>query len=111
MDKYNFIHNVKELVTEKISYIEKIIENNGKIESFLKNGYKNYLPVSEEEKKLLLNILKNTQMSKEYIENELNIQETLNSMCEHMIVEDYIDISPEHSQKIKYCCLCEASFL
>lgn len=111
MDKHKHINNVKELVTEKIFYIEKIFEINERIRISQKNEYNQYLPTSEEEKTLLLNILKNTQSAKEYIENELVIEETLNSMCDHMIVEDYIDISPDHSQKIKYCCLCETSFL
>lgn len=29
------------------------------------------------------------------------------TLCEHEFTEDYIDITPEHSEKIKYCIFCE----
>lgn len=38
-----------------------------------------------------------------------NIEETLNNMCEHDWTHDYIDISPELSQKICYCVKCEVT--
>jgi hypothetical protein len=38
------------------------------------------------------------------------IQEYINIYCSHEIIEDYIDIFPEKSQKIKYCQKCFTNF-
>lgn len=45
-------------------------------------------------------------------ENEIIIVETANqvkNICVHEWIDDYIDISPELSQKICYCIKCEAT--
>ena len=34
----------------------------------------------------------------------------LKSECRHIYVEDWIDITPDKSQKITYCKLCESTF-
>jgi hypothetical protein len=57
--------------------------------------------------------------SKEYIERCLTIQEIqelkyikekldffLDRFCQHVFIDDYIDISIEYSKKIKYCKYC-----
>jgi len=38
-----------------------------------------------------------------------NCDNLLYQMCQHNFVEDYIDITPDISQKIIYCSLCELS--
>jgi hypothetical protein len=35
----------------------------------------------------------------------------IEELCTHTIVEDFIDISPDKSQKIKYCSICEYTIL
>jgi len=39
-----------------------------------------------------------------------NICNVLKSKCNHILVNDYIDISPDESQSIIYCELCETTF-
>ena len=39
-----------------------------------------------------------------------NICNVLKSKCNHILVNDYIDISPDESQTIIYCELCESTF-
>jgi hypothetical protein len=44
----------------------------------------------------------------DYTNNYIHaIDYKLYSTCEHEFVEDYIDITPDTSQKITYCCICE----
>jgi hypothetical protein len=38
-----------------------------------------------------------------------NCDEMIYQMCKHNFVEDYIDITPDISQKIIYCSICELS--
>ena len=40
-----------------------------------------------------------------YLINSVN--KTICELCEHNFVEDEIDISPDKSQKIEYCKICE----
>lgn len=39
-----------------------------------------------------------------------NIDETLKAECIHTYVEDWVDITPERSQKITYCSTCHCTF-
>jgi len=36
-----------------------------------------------------------------------NINNSICQLCEHEFVEDEIDLTPDSSQKIEYCVLCE----
>lgn len=38
------------------------------------------------------------------------IKKFLLKYCNHNIIEDYIDISPDNCQCIKYCTKCESTF-
>ena len=35
------------------------------------------------------------------------IETEINNLCEHNYIEDDIDVSPDTSQKIRYCSICE----
>ena len=39
-----------------------------------------------------------------------HIDQTLKAECVHEYVEDWIDITPERSQKITYCSTCHCTF-
>lgn len=39
-----------------------------------------------------------------------NIDNILKSECRHVYEEDYIDITPDRSQKITYCKICNCTF-
>ena len=39
-----------------------------------------------------------------------NIDNILKSECRHIYEEDYIDITPDRSQKITYCKICHCTF-
>lgn len=41
--------------------------------------------------------------------NKIIIKDMINNICEHLWFEDYIDITPELSQKICYCVKCEVT--
>ncbi len=45
----------------------------------------------------------------EALTNKNIIKEKLNNICAHEWTTDYIDISPELSQKICYCVKCEVT--
>ena len=38
-----------------------------------------------------------------------NVNNTICILCDHNFVEDEIDITPDRSQKIEYCTICEYS--
>lgn len=50
-------------------------------------------------------ICKNAAIEHQIITNDNNIY----TNCEHEFVEDYIDVTPDISQKIIYCTICELS--
>ena len=38
---------------------------------------------------------------------QIELDATIYSICQHEFIEDYIDITPDTSKKIKYCVYCE----
>lgn len=51
------------------------------------------------------------QHSHEYKNLYLKMERLCMEYCKHIIERDEIDISPESSRVIKYCILCECTFL
>jgi hypothetical protein len=53
--------------------------------------------------------LKNTYIIKKTeIEQEIyKCDNTIYKLCDHDFIEDYIDLTPDTSQKIEYCSVCE----
>ena len=84
----------------------------------------NYLKGIINEKELLLNEevkLKNEHVNLSYGINEYkndiifyielrnNNEKKIYDSCKHIFEDDYIDITPERSEKITYCSICECS--
>jgi hypothetical protein len=44
---------------------------------------------------------------KELTSLQIEVDAQIYSLCQHEFVEDYIDITPDYSKKIKYCVYCE----
>lgn len=44
-----------------------------------------------------------------FIELRNNNEKKIYELCQHNFEDDYIDISPERSEKITYCIICECS--
>lgn len=53
---------------------------------------------------------KNNILLDDYNNNLLIIKEMIEKICIHELIEDYIDISPDYSQRIIYCNKCEKTF-
>lgn len=71
-----------------------------------------YLNIIEyEDKNKLFNVDKNKNFfigrKNEIIEYISKCNYNIKKLCNHIFVEDYIDISEEKSKKIKYCQICE----
>ena len=44
-----------------------------------------------------------------FLEDKLNkVNKEIEQMCKHTYVEDWIDLDPDRSVKIKYCSICES---
>ena len=57
-----------------------------------------------------LNSLSENKQSTEYKTIVESIKKYLNENCEHCIIEDHVDTSPESSKKIFYCEKCYLMF-
>jgi hypothetical protein len=45
-----------------------------------------------------------------FLEDKLNkLNKEIEQMCQHTYVEDWIDLDPDRSVKIKYCSICQSS--
>jgi len=115
MDKFNYFLYLKNKYTtilqnlnEICNSYEEIIENGQQMElqlSFLKNDTE------------LLNNQDMTELSlyKNQIQNTKNMIDNINLLiqhsCCHNYISDLIDISPEKSQYITYCTICEKTAL
>jgi len=70
----------------------------------------NDLLIAVNSAKKCLSLIPESRQTTEYSDliNRLNI--FLLKYCSHEIVEDYIDLTPEKSQTIKYCVHCMNTF-
>jgi arginine decarboxylase-like protein len=92
---------------------------------FLKKKYKDILNNLKEIDKTYFDIIVSDKTKGRYLEHEITsknkckkqindveyyiqrIEKEINNLCEHNYIEDDIDITPDISQKIKYCSICE----
>ena len=122
---------------KKIKYIGKNLNTNKKnskipeykVKSLLEQKQKNQNLISQIEK--TINKLEEIKLNEKTREKNIHINEriiyykeliifykkeiknicnVLKSKCNHILVNDYIDISPDESQSIIYCELCETTF-
>jgi len=95
---------------------------------FLKKKYTNILHNLREIHETYLEIILSEITHGKYLEYEINaknkckkqiddieyyierIEKEMQNCCNHNFVEDEIDITPDRSQKIKYCSICEYTF-
>ena len=110
----NYFLLCKKNYNNMVSYFENIIEEcdgiiNELIINMKQNNDNNIL--YEEVKTQLSNIytLKNQYIQEKdgisYLIKECNAN--IQKLCNHQLVNDSIDITPDFSEKICYCCLCE----
>ena len=84
--------------------LDEIINKYNDIQQFMMNHeiQKNNIIILEEEDKFFF------IEAKKYIENiENKFKEKIQTLCNHKMVDDSIDITPDLSTNIRYCELCE----
>jgi hypothetical protein len=112
MDTYHFLLYKKKL-TSTLGYNESILNSFDEILNKL--NYILYSDTSKNDKILgeivQINEIKNTYIcKKDTIEQQIiNCDNNIYKLCKHEFVEDYIDVTPDISQKIIYCTICELS--
>lgn len=74
---------------------------------FLAEIKKNIILIKHYLDNIIINLTTLTKILKFYVKI---IETEIINECIHEKVDDYIDISPEHSQKITYCIKCETTF-
>ena len=104
--KYNNILDNLDNIDNTYNEIYEILQNN----SYNNTNQEN----QENEKKIqLINLYLRIQENLIKKENILNLLKEINNkimnICEHEFENDYVDISLDKSQKIKYCKKCEYS--
>jgi hypothetical protein len=62
------------------------------------------------EMKKQINKIPSNRITPEYIEIRNKINAYLKKYCNHTIICDMIDITPDRSQMIQYCSICESTF-
>ena len=93
-------HNLKDIVELYKEFIE-LTENEEENVCYDKERDINFLKkmICDYEKKI-----RDIHNFKDYVNTKIV------SLCNHNVVEDSIDISPDLSQEIKYCTQCEYTF-
>jgi len=72
--------------------------------------------VSEEELNIILEMSKMldkipiSEQSSDYRQIAQMVRNYLNNNCNHNLVYDYIDIDPDQTRQICYCCRCFTTF-
>ena len=114
MDIYNFLLYKKNL-TNILICTESIINSYTNISDMMNmNFHKNNNPdISSDIRREIIKLwevrltydIKKTEIEQEII----NCDNQIYKCCEHEFVEDYIDVTPDISNKIVYCTICELS--
>jgi hypothetical protein len=113
MSGHTLLITAKELIDKKVICIEEIIKINSQIkniENSLNNHFKDLVSITDKEIIILNKLLEKIEFAQNCLETETIIQNSLSSLCHHIIVEDMIDITPEISKNIRYCSICETTF-
>lgn len=113
MSVYKILTNTKELIDKKYELLQEIKKINYEIkiiEDSLNQHFKHLVIINEEEIIQINELIENNKFAQDCLKSELIIQDNLYEMCNHIIVDDMIDISPELSKKIRYCSVCETTF-
>ena len=103
-DIINYLNNVKNNLIKQNEYIHFLLNNinDTKTYTIFLSGI---IDITIHEDNNTINVLK-----KQLLNNSNNISQidkTFNSICEHNIIEDYVEAGIEHEMiKIKYCDIC-----
>jgi hypothetical protein len=107
LEFYLFLRNSYDKMLYELDILINIQNN---IENYI-NNETNFFNITSDE----LSIHNNMHF---FIEKQKHIKtlkeicnKKIEELCSHTIVEDLIDISPDKSQKIKYCSICEYTIL
>ena len=113
MSTHKNFTTTKDLIDKKYNCIAEIIKINIEIkknQNLLNSHFQDIININDEEMMLMNKLFERVKFAQNCFESETIIQNSLSSICNHIIIEDMIDISPEHSQKIRYCTVCETTF-
>jgi hypothetical protein len=107
----NYFVSCKKLTEDNMLYIDKMICNYYTMYTDLLKLYDCMSDCQETPHyNNILRLMQECVNKKMEQENLLKIfQERIYKLCQHHFVEDDIDTSPETSQKITYCTICESS--
>lgn len=104
----NILFKMKKLNEKYISFFQNmnnvISQTDNEIYEELNRLYSKYHIFEDNHLFLNKKLLANKQACLEYMNNIINSKIILS--CKHEFVEDYIDISPDRSQRIIYCEIC-----
>ena len=106
------MNNIKFFLSSKNKYeiiinnIEDIINKCNEIEEFIilyeLNAHEVLTNIKKYKKEY-------TNKLESFIKYKISCEEQIKVICNHNYVEDYIDITPDYSKKIKYCKNCECT--
>ena len=92
-----YVINFKNLIQDEIFFIEKCL-------NYQKSFRKHNLD-------LIQDYFTKKKYTEEVLENKKNLLDKINiyinKNCQHSFIDDFIDIDPERSEKIRYCEICE----
>lgn len=114
MDIYNFLLYKKNLANILVC-TESIINSYTNISdmmniNFHKNNNPNIASNIRREIIKMWEVRVTYEIKKTEIEQEIiNCDNQIYKCCDHDFIEDYIDLTPDTSQKIVYCSICELS--
>ena len=113
MDIYNFLLYKKNLANILVC-TESIINSYTNISDMMNiNFHKNFDPNDNSIKREIIKLWEvrlTYEIKKTEIEQEIiNCDNQIYKCCDHDFIEDYIDLTPDTSQKIVYCSICELS--
>jgi len=96
-----------------VNLINEIIAKNEQIDNIMDyNKCKNILEIYNKlDDSFNTNYISHLKMKSENLKNiQKEIKTQLLCNCKHNIIQDYIDISEEKSQIIRYCDICQQTF-
>ena len=94
---------------------EQIISNlNDIIDKYTEVDYATYIEDKLDNKELATfephTVLSLFVSKREHVKRLKKIcDEKIRALCSHEFIDDYVDLSPECSQKISYCSICEST--
>ena len=102
----NLLLKIKNINTNILTYLKYANQEMAEINEFINTYDYEYSPEIEILIKKYTQLIQ-AQNIKEATPLQIEIDAHIYSVCQHEFIEDYIDITPDTSKKIKYCVYCE----